>query len=236
MSRWMMAGLLAAVLLAVGTAGGATLVLHPTRDTKITGHRQEVEYNSGRAARLRTVAIQRGSAEFTVLDFDAEALAGFLKQQDGKEISAKLVLTVRQVQGPKAKIEVCALDSANDWKEGRGSLSKAEKGEATALMAQHGVKKWATADGAEVGRFKELIYDKATEKVKTLLNSQSVEVDKQDRLKKVEIELDDKLLAHLAGEEKCRGLVLFHRSPGTKADFFSREQAQHKPRLVVTAK
>lgn len=229
-------GLLAVALVAAGTTGAATLTLNPTRDTKITGHRQEMEYNSGKATRLRTVAIQRASAEFTVLDFDEEALVGFLKEQKGKEIAGKLVLTVRQVQGPKAKIEVCALDSANDWKEGRGSLSEAEKGEATALMAQHEVKKWATADGVEVGRFKELIYDKATGKVKTLLNGKSVEVDKQDRLKKVEIELDGKLLAHLAADGNCRGLVLFHRSQGTKADFFSREQAQHKPLLVVTAK
>ena len=218
----------------VGTSNAEPLTLHPTRDTGISGHPREAEYNNGRGTRLRTAALQGGDPGFVLIDFDRGALAAFLERH-GDDVSAKLVLHVRQVQGGAATIEVGALDSASDWNEGRGAFSQAQEGEATARMAQHGLESWTTPDGREVDTFRDLFYDPATGEVNMVLNSSTIEVKEADRLKTVEIELDRELLAHMANSEHCRGLVLFHRTEGVKADVFSREQRGREPKLVVTA-
>ena len=218
---------------AAAAAGAASLKLEPTKDARVLGHRSEVGQNCGRSSRLRTVGIKQGSAEFVIMDFDRAALKAFLEKNEGKTISGKLVLVVRQVQGPKTKLEVATIDAGVDWVEGTKSQQDAEKGECCALWAQQVVKKWAPADGKEVGRFKELVYD--GEKVTTVLNSKGVELAKDDGGKTVEIELDEKLVKHLGTNQNCRGLFLFHRDPQAKVDVFSREQNRKQPRLVVTA-
>ena len=80
--------------------------------------------------------------------------------------------------------------------------------------------------------FKELFCDAQTKRIRTLLNSRGVEVDKQ---KEVSIDLDEKLIRHLATAENCRGLALFTRTPDAKVDFFSRERPKMGAELVITA-
>lgn len=226
--------LVATLAALVGTSGAESLTLHPTRDTAVSGHPREAEYNNGRGTRLRTAALQGDDSGFVLIDFDREALADFIERH-GEDVSAKLVLHVRQVQGGPATIEVGALDSSADWNEGRGAFGPAQEGEATARMAQHGLESWATPDGREVDTFRDLFYDPTTGEINMVLNRSTIEVEEADRLEAVEIVLDPELLAHMANSEHCRGLILFHRTEGAKADFFSREQRGREPKLVVTA-
>ena len=79
---------------------------------------------------------------------------------------------------------------------------------------------------------RELLFDAETGRIKTLLNSSGIEVDRQ---KEVTIDLDEKLVRHLATAENCRGLALFTRAPDAKVDFFSRERPKMGAELVVTA-
>ena len=227
--------LVVCVMCLAAAAGAATLTLEATKDGRILGHRSEVNQNCGKSSRLRTVGIMRGSAEFVIMDFDRARLKAFIEVNKGKALSGKLMLNVRQVQGgEKAKLEVASLDCSVDWVEGEGSQKKAQRGEACALAAQFDVKKWAKADGTEVGRFKELVYD--GKEVTTVLNSKGVEVSKADAKKYVEIELDEALIKHLGTDANCRGLFLLHRDKRVKADVYSREQNRRGPKLVVTAK
>ena len=223
------------VLMMASSAAAATLTLQATKDARILGHRSEVNQNCGKSARLRTVGITRGSAEFVIMDFDRASLKEFLEKNKGKAVSGKLMLNVRQVQGAeKVKVEVATIDCAVDWVEGTGTQTKAKKGESCALAAQFEVKKWAKPDGTEVARFKAMVYD--GNEVTTVLNSKGVEVKPADAKKYVEIELDEKLIKHLGTDANCRGLFLFHRDKRAKADIYSREQNRRAPKLVVTAK
>ena len=205
----------------------------PTRDARITCHPSEVGYNNGGANRLRTVGIQKTSAELVLIDFDHAAMRAFVEKNAGREISGRLTLHVYQVQRGPAKVEVAVLDSGADWVEGDKTLKPADKGESCCLAAQKDVKPWTTVDGKSVANIKDLLYDAKADAIKTLANSRGVEVSSQ---KTVAIDLDGALIRHLATAAACRGLVLFNRHPQAKVDFFSRDQNRRGPALVVTAR
>lgn len=228
--------LAAVLLLAAAPALGAELVLKATKDARIMGHASEVGENGGKSARLRMVGITRGGAEFVILDFDRAALKTFLENNKDKEVTGKLVVVVREVQGAddKVKVEAASIDCAVDWNEGERSQQKAEKGECCASWAQAEDKKWTTVDGKEVGQFREMVYD--GKKVTTVLNSGSVEVTKDDGDKTKEIPLDANFVKHVGTSDKCRGVFLFIQDNKAKVDIFSREQAQKSASLVVAVK
>lgn len=209
-----------------------TLTLPATRDTRMTHHSSELDNNSGKSNRLRVTSITKKSSEFVLLDFDRAALKAFLDQYAGQDFEGKLSLVVREVQGGAAKVEVCALDSAVDWNEGDNDLKKAAPGEATAIEAQTGKTKWKTASGEEVEKFRDLIVK--DDAVVALVNSKGVTADNGSG--EIEIPLDDAFLRHLATDPNCRGIVLFHREPNSKVDFFSRDQHGKSPKLVVSTK
>lgn len=209
-----------------------TATFLPTRDTRITCHPSEVTHNHGRANRLRTVGIQRVSAELVLIDFDRTAIKAFLDLNVGKEIEGQLTLHVYEVQDGPAKVEVAALDSGTDWVEGTKTMQQADKGESCFLAAQKDVAPWTTADGQVVANLKELLYDAASDKIKTLLNGQGVEVSNQNN---IAIPLDAAFVKHLGTSATCRGLVLFNRHPKAKVDFYSRDQNRRNPTLVLTA-
>ena len=124
--RRVLLGVFVVAWAAATAAGAASLRLLPTKDARILGHRSEVGQNCGRSARLRTVGIKRGSAEFVIMDFDRAALKAFLEKNKGKTITGKLVLVVRQVQGPKTKLEVATIDAGVDFP---ALLARASAGE-----------------------------------------------------------------------------------------------------------
>ena len=208
------------------------LSLPATRDARMTHHPSEIDNNSGRSNRLRVTSILKKSSEFVIIDFDRAALKAFVDKYAGQDFEGKLVLVVREVQGGAAKVEVCALDSAVDWNEGETDLSKAQKGEASALEAQTGTTKWKTPDGQEVEKFKDLIYK--DDAVVPLVNSKSVNAENGSG--EVAIPLDDAFIRHLGMDPNCRGLVLFHREQNSKVDFFSRDQNGKVPKLEVSTK
>lgn len=223
-----------ALVVAAGAAAAEELALPATRDARIMGHRTEVKYNGGTSSRLRAVSVTKSSAEFVIMDFDRAALKAFVDRHKGKALTGKLVVFLREVQRDTAKVEVASLDSATDWNEGERSQQAAEKGECCAAAAQLDVKEWTRPDGTKVNTFRDLIYDAAAKKIRTVLNSKSVEV-KAGQTGTIEIELDEKLLRHIATNDKCRGIFLFHRSSRAQVDFFSREQNRKVPRLTVAA-
>ncbi|MGQ9661687.1 MAG: hypothetical protein ACUVWX_05010 [Kiritimatiellia bacterium] len=213
-----------------------TLTLKPTKDARIMGHPQEVDQNGGTSTRLRTVGIQRSSAEFVIMDFDRSELKAFLEKNKDKQIKAKLVVVIREVEGVEetpVNLEVGAIDSAVDWNEGSGAQVKAQKGEVCAAAAQAEVKKWTRPDGTEVDQFRDLVW--ADEKMLALVNGKSVAIAKDTKNVPAEIELEPAFLQHFVQDQNCRGLFLFHRDQKAKIDIYSREQAQHPPKLVVTA-
>jgi hypothetical protein len=221
------------VLAVAVAADAAQLSLEATRDARIMGHRAERDQNGGKCSRLRTVGVVRGSAEFMILDFDRAKLKGFLEKQKDKKISGTLQVQVREMHCDKVKVEVATLDAGADWAEGERCQKKAKKGECCALAARMDEAKWTTADGKEVERFRDLVYD--GDKITTRVNSAGVEVTRKDEKSYVEIKLDEAFVKHLAAAEHCRGLFLFHRDKQAKVDFFSREQNRREPKLVVTA-
>jgi len=215
-------------------AAGKGMTLDPTKDARVFGYPSENNRNGGGGTRLRTSGIQRGSGEISLIDFDHAALKAFVEKNAGKEIAAKLVLQVMQVQEGPGKVEVAALDSGSDWTEGKKTQTPADKGEVTFLAAQHDTKGWTTTDGKPVKDLRELLYDKKADKVLTMLNSKSAEVSDKD--KTVTIELDAKLIEHMASDPNNRGLVLFNRSPLAKVDFSSREKSGSGPKLELAVK
>ncbi|MCX7591756.1 MAG: hypothetical protein N2255_09025, partial [Kiritimatiellae bacterium] len=184
--------------------------------------------------RLRMVGIQRTSAEFAIMDFDRAELKSFLEKNKDKQVKAKLVVVIREVQGVEetpVNLEVGAIDCAVDWNEGEGSQVKAQKGESCALAAQAEEKKWATPEGKEVAQFRDLVW--ADGKLLVPVNAKSVPISKDMKNVPVEIELESAFLRHLAQDANCRGIFLFHRDKNAKIDIYSREQAQYPPQLVL---
>lgn len=207
------------------------ITLDATRDTRFTHHSQELNRNSGKSNRLRVRGIERGSAELVAIDFDRTKLKNFVEKYEGQSFSGKLKLHVRDVLNGSAKVEVCTLDAGVNWKEGKGNLDKGKPGEATALEAQVGSKKWVTPQGQEVKQFKDLVYKKG--QIVTVLNSAGVEIDGSGP---VEIPLDEKFIRHYAVSPDVKGMVLFHRDNECKVDFFSKDQYGKVPTLVIETK
>lgn len=205
-----------------------------TRDAKFSGHSSEVNYNYGRANRLRVMRIHNGHTELVVLDFDRGKLKQFVSARSGRELSGELVLYVREVQNGPGELHAATLQTASEWKEGNTLGGAATKGDCCYAWARYQVERWKTADGKEVDGLRGVFYDVKNDKVTTVANSKTVEVKSGQNA--VKLELDDKVVRDLALNDKCKGLVLWHRHSQAKLDFFSRRQSRKNPRLVVIAK
>ncbi|MHC4913912.1 MAG: hypothetical protein ACYTGB_00355 [Planctomycetota bacterium] len=221
------------LLLSTAAARCAELRLNPTRDARLFGHASETGMNGGQCTRLRTRGLSTNQPEISLMDFDRKAIMSFITKNRGKAVTAKLVLTVREVgQAEKVKVELAAFKAAVDWKEGTKNQAAAERGESTYLEAQSGVAPWADLNGKKKANFKELLLSGPAAAV---INSASLEVKPAMSDTKVTLTLDANVLGTLVGVQGCRGLALFNRSGKATADFYSREQHQHKPELVLTA-
>jgi hypothetical protein len=228
--------LTAMVMLLTVVAGAEELTLQATKDARIFGHSSERSLNGGTCSRLRARQLKAGGAELVLMDFDRKAVREFVIKNKGKKFKAELKIYVRQVQGAdKAEVEVAALDAKFDWTEGTKNQKAAEEGEATYLAAQHELKPWATAKGKKAGHVKALFYDRTKDKVLTVLNKKTLDVTPDDKGNEVSVEIDNALLKHLLSSKACRGIVIFTRTPGAIADFYSREQNNKRPSLVITA-
>jgi Protein kinase domain len=214
-------------------AGPGVLILKTTRDARIICHREERDFNYGGGQRLRTRALQSNSAEIVIMDFDRARLKDFLEKRPDRRLTARLMLWVYEVQGGTGKVEVAALDSASDWKEGDKTQKRAAKGESCSLAAQMDVELWKTPGGKEVTGFRALLYDAKKKKLKVPVNSKSAEVSRNQEA--VIIDLDERLVKHLATAPNCRGLAIFTRHATGKFDFYSRERADKIPKLVISA-
>ncbi len=208
-----------------------SITLEAARDTRLTHHSQELNLNSGKSNRLRARGIERGSAELVVIDFDRSKLKRFVEKYEGQSFSGKLMLHVRQVQDGSAEVKVCALETASQWNEGSGVLDKAKPGEATALEAQAGRKKWVTPKGKEVKEFKDLVYRNG--EIIATKNEHGVKISGSGP---VAITLDGDFIRHYATSPNVKGMVLYHWDNDAKVDFFSRDQYDKAPELVVKTK
>jgi hypothetical protein len=221
-------------LLVPAAAGAVEVKLEPTRDARLYGHKSEQKLNGGQSTRLRTRGIATDCPEFALMDFDHKAVLDFIKNSAGKRISAKLTVVVREVQGAdKIKLEAAAFQAAADWQEGKKSQEAAERGEVNYLEAQAEVAPWTSVAGKKAASFKDLVF--GVGQSEAVFNSGSVEGTPAMADTRVSIALDAKVIQMLAGAPGCRGLVIFHRGDKAMADFYSREQNQHKPELVLTA-
>jgi len=211
------------------------LSLPPAKDVRITFYPAESEFNGGASPRLRTSNIKLNAGEAIIMDFDRAAIAAFLDKNKDKRVAAKLVMVSRGLHhGSTAKIEAAALDTASDWNEGDKTQTKASKGEATFVAAQFETKAWTTADGKEVPNLRDLFFDSASDTIKTLLNGPTLTVKAADTEKPVALELDATFVEHLARSANCRGLIVFNRDRNMLADFYSREQDNNGPKLVLS--
>jgi len=211
----------------------AELRLNPTRDARLFGHADESKMNGGQCTRLRTRGLSTNKPEISLMDFDRKAILSFITKNRGKAITARLVLTVREVgQADKVKVELAAFKASVDWKEGTKNQAAAERGECTYVEAQAGTAPWADLQGKKKANFKDLLLGGPATAV---INSTSLEVKPAMSDTKVTLTLDGNVLGTLVGVQGCRGLALFNRAGNSFADFYSREQHQHKPELVLTA-
>ncbi|MFW6158831.1 MAG: hypothetical protein ACOC8E_05680 [Planctomycetota bacterium] len=216
----------------MGKPGKVTLEC--TRDARFSEHSTEANNNFGRSNRLRVMRIYNGHSELVLLDFDRDKLKQFVSPRRGRELSGELVLYVRQVQNGPGELHAATLQTASQWAEGNLLNKKAKKGDCCWTWARYQVERWKTADGKEVDNLRAVFYDVKNDKVTTVANSATVEVKSGQNT--VKLELDDKVVRDLALNDKCKGLVLWHRHPQAKLDFFSRLQSRKNPRLVVVAK
>ncbi len=204
-----------------------------TKDVRIPFDPSEVNFNCGQSARLRARDLGGKSGEAVVLDFERKAIASFLDAHKRKRISAHLVIFCKEGQAASATVDAAILDTTSEWTEGTKNGATASEGEVTFAAAEFGGKPWTNADGKAVADFRELFYDKAYEKFRTLVNAHVVQVGPDDKGKPVRLELDGKFLECLARSPTCKGLILCTRGDAT-ADFSSREQSGQVPRLVLT--
>ncbi|MCX7591305.1 MAG: hypothetical protein N2255_06720 [Kiritimatiellae bacterium] len=215
---------------------GKTLELVATKNARVFFHPSEAEFNGGGCHRLRTADIRKDNGDVSIIDFDRTALKAFLERHEGRAVSAKLILAIRDLDQGPAKLEVAALNSGSDWNQGTKSQEKAEVGEVCYAAAQFGVKPWTTPDGKPVRNLGEIFYDRRADSLKTLLNSGSVTVKDIDKMNFVTIEMDPTFVEHLANAEYCRGIIVFTRSESARVYFSSRDKEGKEPRLIVSAK
>lgn len=221
---------------AVSVGSAEELSLNPTKDARILGHSSEQDQNGGASTRLRTTGIAKTATEFAIFDFDRAAIKDFVEKNKGKTLSGKFTVNIREAQGmtvPAVKLEVASIDAASEWNEGGGAQAPAKKGESCATAAKFDEKKWALPNGAEVGEFRDLVWDGA--QVKGLVNSKGVEITKDSTGQQATIEIDAALVKHLGSSASSQGLFLFHRDGGARIDVYSREQANKGAVLVLKA-
>lgn len=212
---------------------GKGLQLVAVKNGRILFHASESDFNGGGVHRLRASGLALDSADVAIIDFDRTALKTFLDKNKGKQVSAAMELSIRDLDKDQpGKLELAALDTGSDWIQGDKEAQQAGKGEPCNSAAAFGVKSWTTPDGKNVDNLRTLLFGTS----KTLMNSAGVNVTSADKQKTVSIPLDAKFLEHLATDAACKGVVVFTRGNNARVSFSSRDKEGKEPRLVVTVK
>ncbi|MCG3181922.1 MAG: hypothetical protein BIFFINMI_04362 [Phycisphaerae bacterium] len=219
------------LLAAAGCAQDKPLELAATQNARVFFHASEMNVNGGGVHRLRVCSLEMDSADVAILDFDRAALKAWLDKHAGKEVSAGLVLSIRAIEEGPARLQVAALDTASDWKQGDKNQKPAAKGEVCCGAAQFGVQPWTSADGKKVKNLRELVFSK--DGVKTTLNPGGADVTDASKMQFVTIPLDAAFVRHVADDPNCKGVVVFTRTGKARVYFSSNDKEGHQPRLLL---